>query len=215
MKCADRKAAIVQSASRLFAKKGFRGATTRELAAELGVTEPVLYQHFRTKRDLYNAIIESKAAEASPRAAELMRLAAGNDDRVFLQALGEAILERYECDPELFRLLLHSCLEGHEVSGLLFDGYLAELFRIVAGYIRRRTAEGAFRKINARAAAMGLIGMISYHGHLSLLFPDKVRRPQRRQVVSDMVGLFLGGIAIESPLSGEAEAALARAAAAG
>jgi AcrR family transcriptional regulator len=215
MKCADRKAAIVQSASRLFAKKGFRGATTRELAAELGVTEPVLYQHFRTKRDLYNAIIESKAAEVSPRAAELTRLADGSDDRAFLQALGEAILERYECDPELFRLLLHSCLEGHQVSGLFFDGYLAELFRIVTGYIRRRASEGAFRGIDPDTAAVGLIGMLSYHGHLNLLFPETMRKPQRRQVVDDMVGVFLRGIAAETPQPRGGDPALAAAAVAG
>ena len=61
MKSDERRDAIVHSAIHLFAEKGFRGATTRELAAAAGVTEPVLYQHFRTKSDLYSAIIEAKA----------------------------------------------------------------------------------------------------------------------------------------------------------
>ena len=60
MRGEERYAAIVRCAIRLFAEKGFRGATTRELASALGVTEPVLYRHFPTKRDLYNAIIEAK-----------------------------------------------------------------------------------------------------------------------------------------------------------
>src|SRR5574341_482023 len=59
----ERRAAIAAAAVRLFAERGFRGATTRELAAAAGVTEPVLYQHFKTKRDLYGAIIESKSRE--------------------------------------------------------------------------------------------------------------------------------------------------------
>jgi len=65
MRGEERHAAIVRCAIRLFAEKGFRGATTRELAASVGVTEPVLYQHFETKRDLYAAIIEAKARLAS------------------------------------------------------------------------------------------------------------------------------------------------------
>ena len=69
MKSAERRDAIVRSAIHLFAEKGFRGATTRELAAAAGVTEPVLYQHFRTKSDLYSAIIEAKAVEVSGHAA--------------------------------------------------------------------------------------------------------------------------------------------------
>jgi AcrR family transcriptional regulator len=59
----ERKASIVQAACRLFSEKGFRGVTTRELAAAIGVTEPVLYEHFRTKRDLYAAIIEEKSQD--------------------------------------------------------------------------------------------------------------------------------------------------------
>ena len=61
MSSEERRAAIVHAACRLFAERGFRGTTTRELAAAVGVTEPVLYEHFRTKRDLYSAIIGEKA----------------------------------------------------------------------------------------------------------------------------------------------------------
>lgn len=60
-----RRAAILDEAVKLFSEKGFRGVTTRELAAAVGVTEPVLYQHFETKRDLYRALIEEPAAATS------------------------------------------------------------------------------------------------------------------------------------------------------
>jgi AcrR family transcriptional regulator len=202
MKSDERRAAIVRSASRLFAEKGFRGATTRELASALGVTEPVLYQHFRAKRDLYSAIIEAKAAEASAHAGELVRLAAGSDDRAFFSALGETILERYENDPEMFRLLFYSCLEGHYLSKLFFERFFLDLYRVVGGYIRRRVRQGAFRKVNPDAAARGLIGMLSYHGQVALLFPGRLRKPNRRRVVEEMVTIFLKGIAGEAGQAG-------------
>src|SRR5579862_4887517 len=71
MKSEDRRAAIVHSAIHVFAEKGFRGATTRELAAAPGVTEPILYQHFRTKGELYSGIIEAQAQQASKRVERL------------------------------------------------------------------------------------------------------------------------------------------------
>src|SRR2546421_4278336 len=113
MKSEERRAAIVREAIRLFADSGFRGTTTRKLAGALGVTEPVLYQHFPSKSDLYRAIIEAKAAEVHPQARPLRELARGSDDRAFFGALGELILRRYEEDPELSRLLFFSALEKH------------------------------------------------------------------------------------------------------
>src|ERR1035441_8844742 len=97
MKSKDRRAAIVEAAIHLFAEKGFRGATTRGLAAALGVSGPVLYQHFKTKRDLYRAIIEPKSQQGDQQAA--------GDDRALFRYLGNRILERYEHDPDFMRLL--------------------------------------------------------------------------------------------------------------
>ncbi|MFM9597624.1 TetR/AcrR family transcriptional regulator, partial [Streptomyces scabiei] len=58
---AERRAAIIEAAIELFSEKGFRGTTTRELAQAVGVSEPVLYQHFATKKELYIAILSEKA----------------------------------------------------------------------------------------------------------------------------------------------------------
>jgi AcrR family transcriptional regulator len=63
----ERKRVIVEAAIQLFSERGFQGTTTRELAAAAGVTEPVLYQHFETKRDLYSALIETKSMEGKER----------------------------------------------------------------------------------------------------------------------------------------------------
>src|SRR5947209_17193829 len=103
MKSGERRAAIVSEAIRLFAEKGFRGATTRELASSLGVTEPVLYQHFKTKRDLYAAIIEAKSQQASDRVHSLRPFAESGDDVAFFTRLAEQILRRYDDDPETTR----------------------------------------------------------------------------------------------------------------
>lgn len=53
MSAAERKVSIIRKASRLFAEKGLHGVTTKEIAAECGISEPILYQHFKTKEDLY------------------------------------------------------------------------------------------------------------------------------------------------------------------
>jgi AcrR family transcriptional regulator len=194
MKAEERRAAIVREAIRVFAECGFHGATTRKLAAALGVTEPVLYQHFPSKDDLYRAIIESKAAEVQGQAGHLRELARGSDDRAFLCALGELILRRYEEDPELSRLLLFSALEGHELAEMFFERLYVGFFHLVTSYIRRRIREGAFRKVQPEIAARGLIGMLSYHGLVGILYPGKLKRHDRRRVAAQTVETYLEGI---------------------
>jgi len=55
----ERRRAIVQAALRVFSAGSYAGATTAEIAREAGVTEPVLYRHFRSKRDLWAACLDA------------------------------------------------------------------------------------------------------------------------------------------------------------
>ena len=194
MRGEERHAAIVRSAIQLFAEKGFRGATTRELASSLGVTEPVLYQHFNTKRDLYNAIIEAKARQASERVHTLRPYAEAGDDRVFFTRLAELILERYERDPEITRLLLFSSLERHELAGHFFERVFSDFYRLVLDYVRQRVRRGLFRPADPEIAARALIGMIGYHGLVEQLFPGYFAKRSRRRVAREMAEIFLSGI---------------------
>ena len=195
MKSGDRRAAIVDAAIHLFAEKGFRGATTRELAAASGVTEPILYQHFETKNDLYSAIIEAKSQQGQQQGAELLALQESGDDRAFFRFLGNLLLERYEDDPDFMRLLLFSALERHEFAERFFERQVQGFFTLVAGYIQRRIDAGAFRPMDSQAAARGFTGMLSYHGLVRLLFGDRVAW-SRAQVVEEMVESFLHGVCV-------------------
>jgi TetR/AcrR family transcriptional regulator len=55
---AQRREQLLDTAARLFAVRGYAGATTSEIARAAGVTEPIIYRHFPSKRDLFIALIE-------------------------------------------------------------------------------------------------------------------------------------------------------------
>src|SRR6478609_1208932 len=50
---------IVAAAAELFAERSFNGATTREIAARAGVTQPLLNYHYRSKDELWQAAVDS------------------------------------------------------------------------------------------------------------------------------------------------------------
>jgi AcrR family transcriptional regulator len=57
----ERRAAIVEAATKVFAENGFHGTTTRELAKAAGVSEALLYKHFPSKDSLFSAMLAAGA----------------------------------------------------------------------------------------------------------------------------------------------------------
>ena len=55
---AERRAALVEAALRVFAAGSYRSVTTAEIARAAGVSEPILYRHFASKRDLYLSCVD-------------------------------------------------------------------------------------------------------------------------------------------------------------
>jgi AcrR family transcriptional regulator len=55
---AERRQGLLEAARRVFIAKSYAGATTADIAREAGVSEPILYRHFASKRDLYLACLD-------------------------------------------------------------------------------------------------------------------------------------------------------------
>jgi AcrR family transcriptional regulator len=58
----ERRAKIVDAATEVFAERGYRGASIEEIARRAGVTPPVVYDHFESKRALYRTLLEEHFA---------------------------------------------------------------------------------------------------------------------------------------------------------
>lgn len=63
MSAAARREVIAGAAAVLFAERGYRGASIEEIARGSGVTPPVVYEHFESKRELYRHLLELHFAE--------------------------------------------------------------------------------------------------------------------------------------------------------
>jgi AcrR family transcriptional regulator len=133
----ERRAAVVATACRVFAKSSYHGSTTAQIARETGVTEPVLYRHFASKRELYIACLDTvwqqvrvlweNAVEREPDAANWLKaigkayLEARTSARIVLVDLWIQALTVAADDPEIRRALREQVREVHE--------FVAELIR--------------------------------------------------------------------------------------
>ncbi len=191
----ERRAAIVDAAINLFADKGFRGTTTRELASVLGVSEPVLYQHFATKSELYAAIIESKSAEIQRVVAEVESFRHTADDEAFFTFLAKLILDFHDQNPSYLRLLLFSGLERHELADRFRRRESKVFVEAVIGHVRTRVEQGIFRPdLDPAVVALSFMGMVANYGLDRILGQHFDWPDDRASIVRSMVSIFLEGI---------------------
>ncbi len=190
----ERREQILREATRCFATRGYRGTTTRELAARAGVAEAVIYRHFPSKEALYQAVIEHQMGpvELPERLAPLAR---SRDDRRLFRELAGEILVRLDGDPALLRILLYTALEGHALSEPFFRTRVRRVREFVTEYIRDRIAEGAFRPVDPVLAARAFLGMVFDHAHVRCIYGQTEAYPQGLDEVADaFVDIFLGGL---------------------
>jgi AcrR family transcriptional regulator len=142
----ERRAAVVETACRVFAKSSYHGSTTAQIARESGVTEPVLYRHFSSKRELYLVCLGvawerlrtlwEKALESESNPSEWVGtlgktyLQARASDRVIVVDLWIQALTEAADDPEIRRGLREQVREVHD---------------FVAGVIRRAQESGGIK----------------------------------------------------------------------
>jgi AcrR family transcriptional regulator len=201
MTAEDRRQQIVLIAAELFSQKGFRGTTTKEIAARAGVSEAIIFRHFATKDDLYAAILSFKIQQAGERLnTKLTEAARRKDDKAFFGSLAFEVLEFHCKDESFIRLLLYSALEGHDLSTFVFHSAARDFKERIHLYIQQRIADGAFRQINPEVAARAFIGMVLHQAEMCTIFKatDELK-VSNKQIADRFVEIFLNGISESSP----------------
>lgn len=112
----ERRRQILDAAIPVFARRGFAGAGTAEIAEAAGVGEPTIYRYFSGKMELYEATIDY-STDVVMSAWE--RIAGEEDDPLnALLRLGQwyhqSMLER----PDILRLRFRSVMEAEDLGRL-------------------------------------------------------------------------------------------------
>jgi AcrR family transcriptional regulator len=204
MSGAERRRAILETAIRMFAERGFRGVTTRELAQMVGVSEPVLYQHFPSKRDLYSAIIEHKISQTEELKGRLEDLCLTPlEPREFFFQLAMLSIEWHSADPTFIRLLFYAQLEGHELAKLFHVRMVEDYFRLVVDAVSRMAGLGATRLAPPEVAAYGFLSMIHNHCQDELFQTLPITGLTREETVRCLVDIYLNGLIQDRKTSNE------------
>lgn len=191
----DRRNQILETATELFARQGFEGTTTRQIAERARVNEAIIFRHFPSKEELYWAVIEHQCRLGKGRAHMEAQLASKSDLRSVFLSIADDFLRRREDDDRLGRLLLFTALENHRLSHRFFQTHIAEFYEKLSEYIRERMADGTFREVDPLIAARSFLGMLVYHYMIQELFGGKkYLKMERSEVAESLVDIWLNGM---------------------
>lgn len=166
MAAAERRQHLVETAIRLFTEGSYHGTTTAEIARAAGVSEPILYRHFASKRDLYLAALEDVWAKARDGWERV--LVESSDACAAVEAIGKGHVSVRSPKLQLAELWVQALSEASEDPQLKrhLRRHMREVHDFVAGLVRRGQEQGAIaadRDADAEAWIMlagGILGMV-------------------------------------------------------
>jgi len=192
----ERREQILNAALTLFAEKGFSGTKTKKVAETAGISETLVFQHFKTKEALYRAAI-AHLFSPHPVIPEIEKKAKKKDDHGLFLSLALHMITHAREDPRIVRLAIFSALEGSRFFSAIKrdEPSTPDISEFLAGYIRQRIEDGAFKEINPRIAARLFMESVFMHSAEQVVFltGPPLEFPVE-ETVETMVTLFLGGL---------------------
>ncbi len=163
---AERRRELIEAAVRVFTEGSYRGTTTAEIARAAGISEPILYRHFASKRDLFLAALDHLWGQV--RAGWVEVLASSDDPAASLEELGRRHLSVHRCKFQLAELWVQALTESADDPelGKHLRRHLLGVHDFVADAIRRGQEAGALnpeRDADSEAwhfVSGGILGMI-------------------------------------------------------
>jgi AcrR family transcriptional regulator len=196
MRAEERRQHLISVALRLFATHGFSGTTTKAIAEGAGISEAVIFRHFRAKDDLYAAILHEKARQDGYD--DMMKAVQGyaqrDEDENMIHYFVLTTLENFQRDPNFQRMILFAALEKHEFGRLakrMFGLPLAEFLR---NYVQRRQKAGAFRKGDPRVLAFSIMALPLHFAMITQVFGVKRVKGSNRSLADAFTRILLTGL---------------------
>jgi TetR/AcrR family transcriptional regulator, mexJK operon transcriptional repressor len=170
-----RRQAIVQAATEVFVRHGYRGATTEEVAARAAVSKQTVYKHFTDKEHLFAEVILDTTVQVSEALSSAVAgiLEDAEDVRTALREVAGGFL-RGLLQPEVLRLRRLVIAEADrfpEVGRAWFDRGFDRALVILGDAMRQLAERGLLHNLsNPTLAAYQFAGLVMYQPMNQVMF---------------------------------------------
>jgi len=199
---------ILEAAARVFAQKGYHGATTKEIAAEAGVSEGTIYNYFQSKEDLLLSIPRLiSETTALPALSQMLATptTSGEEEEKLLTTVLDNAFQNLQRNVGFVKVLFSTLPTMDEKT---LEEYLRRtplyFAQVLEEFLQTRIAQGVYRPMDTAVVARAFMGMILIFVLTQEVLPGKrVFAPLDYDVIGrEVVQLFLHGV-LAHPGQGE------------
>jgi AcrR family transcriptional regulator len=182
----QRRQQLLDVGRRLFAERGFEGTSIEEIAAQAGVSKPVVYEHFGGKEGLYAVVVDREVERLTTAATVLL-------DRPYtkpkFEAAAASLLRYIEENADGFRILVRDSSpgSGSGTYGTLLADIAGQVDNIMADFLISRGRDPGLAPMYSQM----MVGMVAFTGQWWL----DARKPEIEQVAKNLIDQAWGGLA--------------------
>jgi len=181
----QRREQLLDIGRRLFAERGFEGTSIEEIAAQAGVSKPVVYEHFGGKEGIYAVVVDREVERLLMTATQML---GGDHTREKFEGAAVALLRYIEDNADGFRILVRDShpASGTGTFGTLLSDIASQVEYILEDFFQARGYEPKLAPMYAQM----LVGMVAFTGQWWL----DARKPKLDEVAAHLINLAWNGL---------------------
>ncbi|MGD0737175.1 MAG: TetR/AcrR family transcriptional regulator [Terracidiphilus sp.] len=154
---------IVQAAGKLFARQGYYGTSTREIARLADVSENTLFRHFDNKEELFWSCLRSYSAGLKFRHDLLKAITQCDAPEMVLPKIIEMLADTANYRPELIRLIAVAFIELRVKADEFCQEHLSPVFSTINRYCEMNIKSGRIRNLDSTILTSALMMTVLAH----------------------------------------------------
>jgi AcrR family transcriptional regulator len=194
----DTETKILQAAQRLFARKGYGGTTTRDLAQAAGVAEGTLFRHFENKKAILVRVATDGWVEL------LTDLLTELSEMASYKAIGQVMRRRMgnlSHNIDMMRVCFMEAQFHPELRDQVQGEVIAKMTDVAEAFFQTAIDRGIYRKMDARVVARIFLGMFAIAGFSQTTLTGEQDSPHSMQALAEgLADIFLNGVLMDRDL---------------
>ncbi|PSB23223.1 TetR/AcrR family transcriptional regulator [filamentous cyanobacterium CCP2] len=189
---AETQTRILQAARRLFARQGYDGTTTRELAQAAGVAEGTIFRHFENKKAILVEVATQGWVEI------LTDLLTELSEMASYKAIGQVMRRRMlnlHQNADLMRVCFMEAQFHPDLREQIQNEVIVKMTDVAEAFFETAMDQGIYRRMNPRTVAQVFLGMFTVAGFSrDTIMPEDSPPQAMLEMAEGMADIFLNGV---------------------
>jgi AcrR family transcriptional regulator len=195
----DRRTQILEAAVTIFPQKGYAATTLQDIAQQAGISTSAIYQHFRSKEDLFLALTDNLSfisiLDEINDSLDEEKDIGYEDVRRSLIEVGEGFLGTHMRNAEIVRMFIAEARSFPEVGKRYCVRLVAPVEKLLMRYLSAQMKRGVLRPVNVELAVHAFYGIfLNFVVTQNLLVGEGILHFPKRDRVEQLVDIFLMGV---------------------